>query len=625
MKLFNWLFKKEKESNNVNLVNLQDFIKMPSSSFYNEHTKEYQKYYKEYNKILNEKRSLTSIDLSLDENLSINFYSTIITKLSLELSNIINPVNQSEERNKTGLKKIMLKFLVYQQEMNEYKNNLYIKYKVLKDILTKRIFLKPSKKDTIKSEINNIEGIIIAISNNIHAIKHEIINYYNMISLYEFNDNEKYLSDKYNNLIEYINAFNLNSNFENSLSNIVAMEIMLEKYIIKNDIVKEIENTLENINIETTNYVVIDELIIKSRCIKDLFSKEKGEYLLKKSYQLKYNFIKNSYKTKIVVNEQFTIKTNDEKEYLINYLQKDIFDIIKDTNGAIKNTHQDNKRFVIATLRKILSEINPENLFNNSLALSFLFNVTNIDNLRFLFNNTFIKEDNKTMSLTNYIMNMYCLKDVSENKDYINYYHFFLKVLDDKEIFYVPEGLVDSETDFNKSKEFYPPYWEKYDYQIVNSLFARKKVVFPSQLKKAKLYNRSVTIEELYLNEGLEEINYLVNHIYEIYVPSSVKEMRASKNVLEYIFNDCNNSLFFNDAKKFKIFIKRIYLQQSGVLHIDDDVYHTPVKIILKSNDKEYVYEIRYVRYYSLNKKVNDIYNKMQEDIKNDLILKRGK
>ena len=100
---------------------------MPQSSFYNKHNEEYQKYYKEYNKILNEKRSLTSIDLSLDENLSINFYSTIITKLSLELSNIINPVNQSEERNKSGLKKIMLKFLVYQQEMNEYKNNLYIK------------------------------------------------------------------------------------------------------------------------------------------------------------------------------------------------------------------------------------------------------------------------------------------------------------------------------------------------------------------------------------------------------------------------------------------------------------------------------------------------------------------
>ena len=625
MKLFNWLFKKEKESNNVNLVNLQDFIKMPPSSFYNEHTKEYQKYYKEYNKILNEKRSLTSIDLSLDENLSINFYSTIITKLSIELSNIINPVNQSEERNKSGLKKIMLKFLVYQQEMNEYKNILYIKYKVLKDILTKRIFLKPSKKDTIKSEINNIEGKIIAISNNIHAIKLEIINYYNMISLYEFNDNEKYLSDKYNNLIEYKNAFNLNSNFENSLSNIVAMEIMLEKYIIKNDIVKEIENTLENINIETTNYDVIDELIKKSRCIKDLFSKEKGEYLLKKSYQLKYNFIKNSYKTKIVVNEQFKIKTNDEKEYLINYLQKDIFDAIKDTNGAIKNTHQDNKRFVIATLRKILSDINPENLFNNSLALSFLFNVTNIDNLRFLFNNTFIKDGNKTMSLTNYIMNMYCLKDVSENKDYINYYHFFLKVLDDKEIFYVPKGLVNKEEDFNKSKEFYPHYWKKYDYQIVNNLFTRKKVVFTSQLKKAKLYIESVTIDELYLNEGLEEINYLIDHIHKVYVPSSVKEMSASKNVLEYIFNDCKNSLFFNDAQKFKIFIKRIYLQQSGVLHIDDDVYHTPVKIILKSNDKEYVYEIRYVRYYSLNKKVNDIYNKMQEDLKNDLILKRGK
>ena len=31
MKLFNWLFKNSSKSNNVNLVNLQDFIKMPPS------------------------------------------------------------------------------------------------------------------------------------------------------------------------------------------------------------------------------------------------------------------------------------------------------------------------------------------------------------------------------------------------------------------------------------------------------------------------------------------------------------------------------------------------------------------------------------------------------------------
>ena len=55
MKLFNWLFKNSSKSNSVNLVNLQDFIKMPSSSFYNKHNEEYQKCYKEYTKVLKEK------------------------------------------------------------------------------------------------------------------------------------------------------------------------------------------------------------------------------------------------------------------------------------------------------------------------------------------------------------------------------------------------------------------------------------------------------------------------------------------------------------------------------------------------------------------------------------------
>ena len=107
MKLFNWLFKNSSKSNNVNLVNLQDFIKMPPSSFYNKHNEEYQKYYKEYTKVLKEKRSLTSVDITINED--INLHINNITRSILELDKILDPVNNNAKRNNIDLKIIISK------------------------------------------------------------------------------------------------------------------------------------------------------------------------------------------------------------------------------------------------------------------------------------------------------------------------------------------------------------------------------------------------------------------------------------------------------------------------------------------------------------------------------------
>ena len=125
MKLFNWLFKNSSKSNNVNLVNLQDFIKMPSSSFYDKHNEEYQIYYKEYTKVLKEKQSLTSVDITINED--INLHINNITRSILELDKILDPVNNNAKRNNIDLKIITSKLKYYMIELNDFKDKLFIK------------------------------------------------------------------------------------------------------------------------------------------------------------------------------------------------------------------------------------------------------------------------------------------------------------------------------------------------------------------------------------------------------------------------------------------------------------------------------------------------------------------
>ena len=178
MKLFKWLFKNTSKSNNVNLVNLQDFIKMPPSSFYNKHNEEYQKYYKEYTKVLKEKRSLTSVDITINED--INLHINNITRSILELDKILDPVNNNAKRNNIDLKIIISKLKYYMIELNDYKDKLFIKWKVLKDI-NKKIFLSNNKRCAINERINSIINELVIVNSNMNAISLEISTYLNLI------------------------------------------------------------------------------------------------------------------------------------------------------------------------------------------------------------------------------------------------------------------------------------------------------------------------------------------------------------------------------------------------------------------------------------------------------------
>ncbi len=80
MKLFNILFKNKNVTPSVNLVSIQDIISMPDKKFYQNHSDDYKKYYNLYMSILTKSKSITSINLNIDDK-DITFYSDIITNL----------------------------------------------------------------------------------------------------------------------------------------------------------------------------------------------------------------------------------------------------------------------------------------------------------------------------------------------------------------------------------------------------------------------------------------------------------------------------------------------------------------------------------------------------------------
>ena len=134
------LFKKENNNVIELYLSLLDYnIIPPSNDFYNTEdnlilSSEYNNKYRE---ILSN-RCKSSIDLKLD-NIDLNIYVNIISKLTIELHNISDILNQSEDRNNINLNIIINKLNYYKSVLSEYKDKSFIKIKVLEDILKKNI------------------------------------------------------------------------------------------------------------------------------------------------------------------------------------------------------------------------------------------------------------------------------------------------------------------------------------------------------------------------------------------------------------------------------------------------------------------------------------------------------
>ena len=540
MKLFNWLLKTSSKSNNVKLVNLQDFIKMPSSSFYTKHNEEYQIYYKEYTKVLKEKRSLTSVDITINED--INLHINNITRLILELDKILDPVNNNAKRNNIDLKIIISKLKYYMIELNDYKDKLFIKWKVLKDI-NKIIFLSNNKRCAINERINSIINELVIVNSNMNAISLEISTYLNLIdaSNIKIIDNTiEFLTKRYNTLKEYLHTLKIkNKNEDITIENIVYMEILLEKYIVKKDIIKYIKDNVG----KNHDY---DRLITMCVIVKD-FSNKDVDDLLEKIIKQKVKLYKENCKKEGALKEP--LLNNKTSIYEANVLEKNIFNEIK---TALENTKNKEKRECLRNILMDETGYNIKNILKDTKKLSVLFNINY--NLYDFFSKTNIKNNlnlncytwsTDEISLLEYFRIIEHIENVSKKDIQI-----IKKVYD-----YNNEWNIRNLNILNILKEYYP-YYELYK----TLKFNKKEICF--RVKKICFDFKNITdeyIPKTNIESEIEKIMFLKdvfnyrkqNGNSVIYANAKLESFHFCGSLLENILSNYNNlmkcsSLEFN-------------------------------------------------------------------------------
>ena len=340
------LFKK----NNVTelYLSLLDYnIIPPSNDFYNTEdnlilSSEYNNKYRE---ILSN-RCKSSMDFKLD-NIDLNIYVNIISKLTIELHNISDILNQSEDRNNINLNIIINKLNYYKSILSEYKDKSFIKIKVLEDILKKRLLFH-SKRSIIESEISNLKGKILICQNNILGIEKELNYYYSFSSdnIPKVDNEKEYLSNLYNMDYRFASMLKLNATYKNniSLSDICAIEILLEEYTYKNrDSLEELEeeyNNLLNSNIRrNVKLKKVNGLIDKYMFI-NRFYKVEDNIFLNKLLELKFNTIEENY---INNGESFIDKYSykQEMEYFETKMLNKITQIFKNNYKKMFTSYYD--------------------------------------------------------------------------------------------------------------------------------------------------------------------------------------------------------------------------------------------------------------------------------------------
>ena len=342
------LFKKENNNVTELYLSLLDYnIIPPSNDFYNTEdnlilSSEYNNKYRE---ILSN-RCKSSIDLKLDD-VDLNMYVNIISKLTIELHNISDILNQIEDRNNINLNIIINKLNYYKSVLSEYKDKSFIKIKVLDNILKRKILFH-NKRSIIESEISNIKGKILICQNNISGIEKELNYYYSFSSnnIPKVDNKKEYLSSIYNRDYRFTKALKLNIEYKKdiSLSDICSIEILLENYLYNNkDLlskIKEEYNTLLNSNIDRNKKLrIINNLINKYMAIDKLY-KEKDTIFLNKLLELKFNTIEEDY----ISNGEKLINRysyKEEIEYFGNIISNRIDNIVRDKDKRILSRYQE--------------------------------------------------------------------------------------------------------------------------------------------------------------------------------------------------------------------------------------------------------------------------------------------
>ena len=400
----------KKENNNVTelYLSLLDYnIIPPSNDFYN--TKDNlilsSEYNNKYREILSN-RCKSSMDLKLDD-VDLNMYVNIISKLTIELHNISDILNQSEDRNNINLNIIINKLNYYKSVLSEYKDKAFIKIKVLDNILKRKILFH-NKRSIIESEISNIKGKILICQNNISGIEKELNYYYSFSSnnIPKVDNEKEYLSSIYNRDYRFTKALKLNIEYKKdiSLSDICSIEILLENYLYNNkdllDKIMEEYNTLLNSNIDRNKKLrIINNLINKYMAIDKLF-KEKDTIFLNKLLELKFNTIEEDY----ISNGEKLINRysyKEEIEYFGNIISKKIDNIVRDKDKKILSRYQEYFKeygFIINDYERLIrifkdiitneeNNYNTKEILNSPLCIGLILSMNNPEKLINFINN----------------------------------------------------------------------------------------------------------------------------------------------------------------------------------------------------------------------------------------------
>ena len=405
----NFLKRLFKKNNMTGLyLSLLDYnIIFPNADFYNTEdnqllTSEYNNKYKE---ILSS-RCKSSIDLKLD-NINLNMYVNIISKLTIELHSISDILNQSEDRNNINLNIIINKLNYYKSVLSEYKDKAFIKIKVLDNILKRKILFH-NKRSIIESEISNIKGKILICQNNISGIEKELNYYYSFSSdnIPKVDNEKEYLSSVYDRDYRFTKALKLNIEYKKdiSLSDICSIEILLENYLYNNkdllDKIMEEYNTLLNSNIDRNKKLrIINNLINKYMAIDKLY-KEKDTIFLNKLLELKFNTIEEDY----ISNGEKLINRysyKEEIEYFGNIISKKIDNIVRDKDKKILSRYQEYFKeygFIINDYERLIrifkdiitneeNNYNTKEILNSPLCIGLILSMNNPEKLINFINN----------------------------------------------------------------------------------------------------------------------------------------------------------------------------------------------------------------------------------------------
>ena len=462
MGIFSKLFKKEKISvtPNTNFITTgKVFIYKPNEAFYHENKEEIKTYERVYLAKLNQNRTLTSLDLKLEDDKYIHHYINKLTKINLEIDFILDPLNQSDKKEHTYLSILEEKQKLYHALIVNHINNLFLKKAALGNILKRNPFMSLNKKNTIKNLISQIEIQIISMQNAITGNLLEITTLKDRIASLDLPKEENQTTLKrYEKIIE---GFDISLS-ETTPVSIAKATVQIEDEIyndshLANTISEDLTKLLSSDLPSKEQLQQLDKLIAKCIGIEEL-GYQKIDNLKEKLFKAKFNIlcnlaISNDYNgisfDSFFKEEQASLETILLN--LINVISKDSDkEIYNAYDKAAKQNESEMNSVIYNDLIKILKEIitdkngdfSAKDVFNNPFKLALLARINDPNLLISYFNNHLVKSS----ELFNYI---------SQN-DYIEYTEYlplssFLKILSNELLFKDPNNL-DKFTNLSKDE-----------------------------------------------------------------------------------------------------------------------------------------------------------------------------